>query len=184
MNIYLVVVAGEIGSAVCGMRIDWMSLQKVLRSKSLSSGTFEAVNLKNLLAIASSGFLRGLVLPDAASDKDIKDQGDGTRQLVGSAVVALDIFVTDILVVMIEHSIGSLALWISVRGRFLDIDPVSAVYVVRQHTLLMVGNLVIKQQTLGTELDGGNIVTANVEQITLLKVSKLAILLWADEVRG
>ena len=107
-------VAGEIGSAVCGMRIDWMSLQKVLRSKSLSSGTFEAVNLKNLLAIASSCFLTGLILPDAAANKDIKDQGDGARQLVGSAVVALDIFVTHILVVMIEHSIGSLALWISV----------------------------------------------------------------------
>ena len=84
---------------------------------------------------------------------------------------------------MIEHTIGSLTLGISIGRRFLDINPVSTIYIVRQHTLLMIGNLVIKQQSLWTELDGGNIVTADVEQIALLIVSELAILLWADEVR-
>lgn len=143
-------------------------MKKVLWSKSFASGTFESVNLKDFFSITAPGFLAGLLLPDATSNKNIKHQGYGAWKFVGSAVVALNVLITHVFIVVIEDSIGSLALGISVRGRFLDVNSVSAVYVVRQHTFLMVWNFVIKQQSLGTELDGGNIVTTNVEKVALL----------------
>jgi len=161
-----------------------MSLKKVLGSEGLASRTFEPVNLKDLFSVTTSGLLAGLLLPDTTSHKNIKHQGDGAWKFVGSAVVALNVLITHVVIVMIEDSIGSLALGISVRRRFLNVDSVSTIYVVRQHTFLMVWNFVIKQQSLGTELDGRNIVTTNVEQVALLEVSKFAILLWTDEVRS
>jgi len=141
---FLVVVAGEVRSAVCWMRVDRMSLQQILRTKSFSSRTFESVNLKHLFSITSSRFLAGLFFPHAASNKSVEHQGDGAGQLEGISIVALDILITGVLVIVVEHTISSLALWVSVWGRFLNIDSVSTIYVVGQNTFLMIGNFVIE----------------------------------------
>ena len=45
----------------------------------------------------------------------------------------------------------------------------------RQHTLLVVGNLVVEEKTLGTELYGSNSLATDVEEVALLKVSELSV---------
>ena len=64
----LIMIAREVRSAVSWMRIDRMSLQKILWSECFTSGTFESVNLENFFAVASSCFLACLLLPNTASD--------------------------------------------------------------------------------------------------------------------
>ena len=71
---------------------------------------------------------------------------------------------------------------ISLTALFLDIHPVPAVHVVWQDALLVVGDLVIEEETLGAELYGGHVVPADVEQVALLEVSELPVLLRTEEV--
>ena len=152
-----------------------MGLQQVLRSECFPPGTGEAVNLEYLLSVTSPRLLAGLLLPHAAPDLLVEDERDGAGELEGAPVVALDVLVADILLRVVEHTVGSLALRVSVRGGLLDVDPVPAVHIVRQHTLLVVGNLVVEEKTLGTELYVGNSLTTDVEEVALLEVSELPV---------
>ena len=88
-----------------------------------------------------------MLLPHAASDQAVKNQGGGAGEFEGVTIVALDVFVANILVVEVEHSIGSLALWVPVRRGLLDIDSVSAVNVVGQDALFVVGDFELRKLT-------------------------------------
>ena len=116
-----------------------------------------------------------MLLPHAASDQAVKNQGGGAGEFEGVTIVALDVFVANILVVEVEHSIGSLALWVPVRRGLLDIDSVSAVNVVGQDALFVVGDLVVKQEALRTILDCGNTLSTNVEEVALFRVPELSV---------
>merc|ERR1719436_1962006 len=173
------------GFACRGVRVDGMSLQQVLRSEGFPPGAGEAVNLEYFLSVTSPRLLAGLLLPHAAPNLLVEDERDRAGELEGAAVVALDVLVADILLRVVEHTVGSLALRVSVRGGLLDVDPVPAVHIVRQHTLLVVGNLVVEEKTLGTELYGGNTLATDVEEVALLEVSELSVglrtlKLWAE----
>ena len=113
-------VAGEVGPAVGGVSVDGVGLQQVLGAERLAAGTLEPVDLEDLLAVAAARLLAGLLLADAAADQGVEDEGDGARELEGSAVVALNVLVAYVLVVVVEHAVGTLALGISVRGGLLD----------------------------------------------------------------
>jgi len=171
----LVVVAGEVRAAVSGVSVDGMSLEKVLRSECFPPGTGEAVNLVYFLPVTPPRLLAGLVLPHTAPHLGVEDERDRAGELEGAPVVALDVFVADILLRVVEHAVGSLALRVSVRGRLLDVDPVPAVHVVREHTLLVVGNLVVEEKTLGTELYVCHSLATDVEEVALLEVSELSV---------
>merc|ERR1711997_327504 len=179
----LVVVAGEVGATVCGVGVDRVSLQEVLRSECFPPGTGEALDLKYFLSVAPPSLLAGLLLPHATPDLHVEDEGDGAGELEGPPVVALDVLVADVLVRSIEHTVGSLALGVSVWGGFLNVDPVPAVHIVGQHALLVVGDLVIKEQSLRAELYVGRALPADVEEVALLGVTELPIGLRTDEVR-
>jgi len=152
-----------------------MSLQEVLRSESFSPGTGEAVYHVDFLSVTSLGLLAGLLLPYTAPDLDVEDERRGAGELESVPIVALDIFIADVVVRVVEHTVGSLALGVSVRGRFLDIHSLSTVHVVREDTLLVVGNLVVKQETLGTEFNRGLALATDVEKIALLVISELSV---------
>lgn len=179
----LVVVAGEVRATVGGVSVDWVSLEEVLRSECFPPGATKALDLKHFLPVAPPGVLAGLLLPHAAPDLHVKDEGDGARELKGPPVVALNVLVTDVLVSNIEHPVGSLALRVSVWRRFLDVNPVPALHIVRQHAFLVVGDLVIKEETLGAELYICHSLATDVEQIALLKVSELSVRFWTVKVR-
>ena len=164
------------------MGVDGVSLKQILWSECFTSGTFESINFKDLFSITPSGLLAGLLLPHTTANEDVEDQGYGAGQLKSISIVTLDVLVASILVRMVEHAIGSLTLGISVWRWFLDIDPVSTIHVMWQHALLVVGNLVIKQQSLGTELDGSYVISTNVKQVALLKISEFSILFWTSKV--
>ena len=171
----LVVVAGEVRAAVSGVRVDGVSLEEVLRPECFPPGTGEAVNLVDLLPVTPPGLLAGLLLPNAAPHLRVEDERDGAGELEGAAVVALDVLVADILLRVVEHTVGSLALRVSVGRGLLDVDPVPAVHIVGQNTLLVVGNLVVEEKTLGTELYVGNSLATDVEEVALLEVSELPV---------
>ena len=113
-------VAGEVGPAVGGVSVDGVGLQQVLGAEGLAAGTLEPVDLEDLLAVAAARLLAGLLLAHAAADQGVEDEGDGARELEGSAVVALDVLVAHVLVVVVEHAVGTLALGIPVWGGLLD----------------------------------------------------------------
>ena len=97
-----------------------MSLQQILRPKGFSSGTFEAVNLENLLSITPPGLLAGLLLPHAAAHQSVKHQGDGTGELEGSTVVTLDVFVTSIFIIIFMNE-GSKAAFLTPLHSYLPV---------------------------------------------------------------
>ena len=165
------------------MSVDRVSLQEILRPKGITPGTREAVDLKEHLPVTPPGLLTGLLLPHAASAQSVKHQGGGTGELEGITIVALDVFVANILVWEVEHSIGSFALGVPVRRGLLDIDSVSAVHVVRQDAFFVVGDLVIKQESLRTKFDSGYAFSTNVEQVALFRVPELSVCLRASELR-
>ena len=148
-------VAGEVRAAVSGVGVDGVSLQEVLRPEGLPTRTCEPVNLEHLLTVTSLCLLACLLLPHAAADLHVEDKRDGTRELKCVSVVALDVLVAHIILRVVEDTVSPLALRVPVWRRFLHVDPVPAVHIVRQHALLVVWNLVVKQETLGAELDGG-----------------------------
>ena len=152
-----------------------MSLQQILWPEGLTPGTRETVDLKEHLPVTSPGLLTGLLLPHAASNQSVKHQGGGTGELEGVTIVTLNVFVANILIGEVKHSIGSLALGVPVRRGLLDIDSVSAVHVVRQDAFFMVGDLVIKQESLRTKLDSGHTFSTNVEQVALFRVPELSV---------
>ena len=180
---HLVVVAGEVRAAVSGVSVDGMSLEKVLRSECFPPGTGEAVNLVYFLPVTPPRLLAGLVLPHTAPHLGVEDERDRAGELEGAPVVALDVFVADVLLGVVEHAVGSLALRVSVRGRLLDVDPVPAVHVVREHTLLVVGNLVVEEKTLRTELYVCHSLATDVEEVALLEVSELPVWLRTFKIR-
>ena len=157
------------------MGVDRVSLQKILWPEGLAPGTSEAVNFKGHLSVTPPGLLAGLLLPHAASDQAVKHQGGGTRELEGVTIVALDIFVANILVIEVEHSISSLTLGVPVGGGLLDINSVSAVNVVGQDALFVVWDLVIKQESLRTIFDCGDTFSTNVKQVALFRVPELSV---------
>lgn len=57
----LVVVAREIVSTICWMRVNRMSLEKILRSNDISAGAAESINLIEDLPIAQSGQITSLL---------------------------------------------------------------------------------------------------------------------------
>jgi len=166
------------------MSVDGVSLEKILWSESFTSGTFESVNFKDLFSIAPSGLLAGLLLPHTAAHEGVEHQGYGTGKLESVSIVALDVSVAGVFIVVVKHTVGSLTLGISVRRRFLDVNSISAVNVVGQHALLVVGNLIIKQQSFGTKLDGCYIISTNVKQVALLQIPEFSILFWTSKVRS
>ena len=108
-------VAGEVRATVSGVRVDGMSLEKVLRSECFPPGTGEAVNLVYFLPVTPPRLLAGLVLPHTAPHLGVEDERDRAGELEGAPVVALDVFVADVLLRVVEHAVGSLALRVSVR---------------------------------------------------------------------
>jgi len=90
----LIVVAGEIVSAVCGVGVDRVGLQKILRSYDISPGTAEPVNFIKNSPFTQSGQLTSLLLPDTAANLDIKNERVWTRELKSTTIVALNVFIT------------------------------------------------------------------------------------------
>lgn len=97
-----------------------MGLDEVLWSYDISSGTAESVNLIENCPFAKASLVTSLLLSDTASSLDIENEWVRTRELKGSSIVALDIFVTHAFIWEIENTVCFLALLIPVRGRFLD----------------------------------------------------------------
>jgi len=126
----LIVIAREIISAVCGMGVDGMGLEEVLRSYNISSGTAESINLIENFSFTKASLVTSLLRPDTTSNLDIKNERVRTRELKSSSIVALDIFVTHAFIWEIENTVCFLTLLIPVRGRFLDKLPSATVDIV------------------------------------------------------
>jgi len=125
-----------------------------------------------------------LFFPDTATNLHIKDKRVGARELKSSTIIALNVFITDSLIRMIEYPISFLTLLIPVWRRFLDKLPRSTVHIVRKNTFLMVGDAVIKKKPLWTVLYSCYFLPAYVEQITLFLVSELPIRFWTFKKRS
>jgi len=152
-----------------------MCLEEILWSNNITSGTAESINFIDKLSFANSGLVTSLSTSDTASHLDIKYKRLWAGELKSSSIIALNVLITDTFLIMIKHSIGFLTLRISVFRWLLDKLASSAVNIVWQDTLLMVRDGVIEEKSLWTVFYGCNILSADVEQVTLFQISKLAI---------
>jgi len=141
----LIVVAREIVSAVCWVGMNRMGLKEILWSHNVTSGTAESINFIDNFTIAESGLVTSLLLSYTASNLDIEYKRLWARELESSSIIALNVLVTDTLLVMIKHSIGFLTLRVSVWRWLLDELATATVDIVWQDALLMVGDGVIKE---------------------------------------
>lgn len=171
----LIMVAGEVKSAVSWVGVDWMSLEEILWSDNITSGTAEPINLIVDSPITEPGKITSLRLSDTAAHLDIEDKRVGAGELKSSTIIALNILVTNSFIMIIENTIGFLTLRISVRRRFLDKLATTAVNIVGQHTLLVVRDAVIEEKPFWAIFYCGYILPADIEQVALLQISKLAI---------
>ena len=172
-------------SAVCGVRIDGVSLQQVLRPDSFSTGTRETVNLQELvLLVTPSCLLAQLLRPHTAADLDVEKQRRRTGHLEGASLVTVDVLVAHQGVVKVEDAVGSLATRIDAGCTLLDEVAVATVNVVRQHTLLVVGNAVVEEQTLRAQHRLRLVLLANIILVALFTVREPAVGLGANVVGG
>jgi len=171
----LIMVAREIVSTVCWVGMNGMCLKEVLWPNNVTSGTAESINFINNISITKSGLLTGLLCSYTASNLDIEYKWLWARELKSPSIIALNILVTNILLVVIKHSIGFLTPRISVFRWLLDKLASATVNIMWQDAFLMVRDAVIKEKTLWTIFYGCNPLPTDVEQVTLFKISELAI---------
>jgi len=173
-------VACKIRSAVRRMWVDRMSLQQALGTNGLCTGATEAVNLQELvLLVAVSSLLAQLSFSHTASNLDVEDEGCGARHLKGSALVAVEVFVADSGIIKVKDAVSGLTTRINSRSSLLDQISVATIDIVREDTLLVVGDAKVKEQSLVTQHSLGHTLPTNKIFVTLLCIWKPTIRLWA-----
>jgi len=180
----LVMIAREIVSTICWMRVNRMSLEKILWSNNISTRAAESINLVEDLPVTESGQITSLLCSYTAANLHVEDQRVGARELKSSTIIALNVFITNGLIRMIEYSVSFLTLLISILRRFLDKLPSPTVNIVGKDTFLMVRNAVIEKESLWTVLYGCYTFPAYIKQIALLLISELSIWFWTFKERS
>jgi len=180
----LVMIAREIVSTICWMRVNRMSLEKILWSNNISTRAAESINLVEDLPVTESGQITSLLCSYTAANLHVEDQRVGARELKSSTIIALNVFITNGLIRMIEYSVSFLTLLVSILRRFLDELPSPTVNIVGKDTFLMVGNAVIEKKSLWTILYSCYTFPAYVKQIALLLISEFPIWFWTLKERS
>lgn len=169
------------------MWVDRVSLQQALWSNGLCAGASEAVNLLELvLLVAVSGLLAQLSFSHTASNLDVEDEGCGAGHLKGSALVAVDVFVADSGVVKVKDAVSGLTSRINSRSSLLDQVSVATIDIVREDTLLVVGDAKVKEKSLVTQHSLSQTLPTNIIFVTLLCIWKPtirlgAVIIWSRE---
>ena len=101
-----------------------------------------------------------------------------------ATMIAVHILVANTWILMVEITVCLGAPLVDAFSSLLDEEPVSALYVVGQHTLLTVGDGEVEEQTLGTKHLLGSCILAEEEFITLGWVREFTVFLWTVVVRG
>ncbi len=166
------------------MRVYGVCLKQALGSNLLTTRTSESINLQEFLVlVASSGLLAQLLRPGTGAKCDVEDQGCRARHFKSSALVAVDVLVANSGVIKVKDAVGSLATVIDSGSTFLDQYTIAALYVMRQHTFLAVGNRKVKKKALGTKNRFSGVFATNIIKVTLLGIGEAAVHLWTLIIR-
>jgi len=155
------------------------SVDRPARAPETRLGVFKSVTAGSLLAFAGLG---GEVLPTlAVTNGDVKVSRHRTVLLEDGAVVAEVVLVANVLVLVLEITVGALASRVDALLDGLDKLAVPTVDVVGQHALLPVDLAIVEELAVGAEEGFGHAVLASVVQIALLLIGKQAALFGALE---
>ena len=107
-----------------------------------------------------------------------------THSISPLSFVTVEILVAHLWVGKVKDPVGLLAPRVNARRALLHKLTRAAIDIVRQHALLPVGHRVVEEQALRTEDLVRRPLAADVVLVALLRVRKLAIVLWAFVVGG
>lgn len=141
-----------------------------------ASEPLDGLELSGMGAVTLLGFVGLLLIAGAAAQDGVENQRSCTGHFMGSSIITSVELVTDIGILMIKDAVGSGALGIDARLRFLLKLPVLAVYIVGEDTFFTVPDCVIEQEAIWAEVGFGHTVLTDIIQVTLFRVGKEPVL--------